>query len=819
MASQSRALQSCFDEVADSAPMALERCLTHVVTVLQDAEVKCANPEEKTELGNAWRELLEHQAAWCRRYPDELRVFFTAAGQTAPEKPVARSGGDFDSGLELSLLDNAALDEEIASSRLLQHLQPMVERPVSELDALVSTAMGLPSVRPELNPVRPEVFAQSLRSLIERTHVKAATGSIWMKYMAEPLGQELQQLYGRLVVQLKDANVQAAEYRLTQTAGGAPRPAASAGSETPADNARIAQPSPESPPAPATLSSRQISHALLRDFLANGAREQASQSLPPSYSVDVERELVRLKAQSQGDRNIAPAPEIPQSYRELPPVDRPQRAVGVQSTLSSQVWGDYAHSHERSMIRTQLRKDATRVAQVLGLELVRKVVNQVAQDPRLLAPVREAIVALEPSLLRLAMVDPRFFSEEQHAGRRLMERTAQRSFKYNDEFGTEFAAFFDGMSRCFNELNQGAIESAQPFDAALASLEASWSAQDTLEADPRMQALRAMQFAEKRQAEAERIASDLGRRSDLEEVPPVVQDFLFGPWAMVLANARLMDGGKQIDPQGYLAVVSDLLWSVKPEVTLRQPAQLFERLPPLLGKLRAGLASLGHEPDAYEAFFQDLMTLHRPVLKLRRAKSRRDARESGVAPRPADERMAAPVVIADTQQAKDELLIEGQPWMSARELDALGFQDTMPTDMSELSSREEEASPAAPSQAPAPAQEAAAPVPAPAPTASGPVVAQGDESVDPQDIIAGLREGDWVDLYSKRRWLRAQLIWASTRGTLFMFVSHGGQPHSMTRRICDRLIRERFLRPVRMHGVVAQALNTLDRDEAVNPAS
>jgi hypothetical protein len=75
-----------------------------------------------------------------------------------------------------------------------------------------------------------------------------------------------------------------------------------------------------------------------------------------------------------------------------------------------------------------------------------------------------------------------------------------------------------------------------------------------------------------------------------------------------------------------------------------------------------------------------------------------------------------------------------------------------------------------------------------------------------------------VDLYSKRRWLRAQLIWASTRGTLFMFVSHGGQPHSMTRRICDRLIRERFLRPVRMHGVVAQALNTLDRDEAVNPA-
>lgn len=39
----------------------------------------------------------------------------------------------------------------------------------------------------------------------------------------------------------------------------------------------------------------------------------------------------------------------------------------------------------------------------------------------------------------------------------------------------------------------------------------------------------------------------------------------------------------------------------------------------------------------------------------------------------------------------------------------------------------------------------------------------------------------------------------------------------MTKRICERLIRERFLRPVRMHGVVAQALNTLDRDDSANP--
>ena len=56
----------------------------------------------------------------------------------------------------------------------------------------------------------------------------------------------------------------------------------------------------------------------------------------------------------------------------------------------------------RRLLRGLLQRKLTRVGQVLGMEVVKKLVTQVAQDPRLLVPVREAIVALEPSLLRLA---------------------------------------------------------------------------------------------------------------------------------------------------------------------------------------------------------------------------------------------------------------------------------------------------------------------------------------------------------------------------------------------------------------------------------
>ena len=131
------------------------------------------------------------------------------------------------------------------------------------------------------------------------------------------------------------------------------------------------------------------------------------------------------------------------------------------------------------------------------------------------------------------------------------------------------------------------------------------------------------------------------------------------------------------------------------------------------------------------------------------------------------------------------LPVQQGPWMGRRELDAAGFEDTVPSGHAELMEAD--------------GGRARAPAGSTAKSAPG----------DVEATIAGFREGCWVDLSAKRGWLRAQLVWASTKGTLFMFVSHGGQPHSMTKRSCERLIRERLLRPVDSQGVVAQALDAV----------
>jgi hypothetical protein len=484
-------------------------------------------------------------------------------------------------------------------------------------------------------------------------------------------------------------------------------------------------------------------------------------------------ELARLVGEPD---NEPPQPQVDTAYRHMPAVDRPARHVGVDSPLDTRVWGAYGAARERSLVRTRLRREAREVGQVLGLDLVRELLDQVAQDPRLLAPVREAMVALEPALARLAMHSPRFFGEQDNPARRLLESVAQRSFRYNDEFAPEFQGFHARLCSRFNALNAiERIEDPAPFEQALEALATQWMAEDRAEERRRTLVVEAAKAAERRQHEADAIAAELAQRSDLEGTPAVVQEFLFGPWTLVIAHARLRNPGGTVDPGGYIAVVADLIWTVKPELALRDPARAFLMIPQVLTRLRAGLETLRLPPTETEAFFHALEQLHRPVIELRAKRRRKPGAGAGAS---VDDEALLPAA-AQKPRARDEL------WLGDEDMRAVGFEDTVVAER-----LVEGAPPAEPADDP--------------PADDDPPSRSSDEA-----IVDALLEGCWVDLFSKQKWHRAQLTWASGNRTLYMFVSHGGRPHSMSRRSLLRLLAANHLRPVDTQEVVARAIEVL----------
>ena len=783
----------CIDLAIAAAPAIAERVIDQAVAALQEEETRCAVGAERRLLAEAWLALLQQRSDWRERFPLALRGAPAEAPAPLPDAGSRRG--------PLALVDDDALVQSLEARRLTQLLAPRLEQPLAELDALMSAALGLATVQPESNPLRPQVFGQAMRSLMAGA-ADARWPALWTRQLAAPLAGEIATLYAQAVQLLRSADLRAASYRVLPVANparpqetppaahaAAPQqgfaPASAAGAAPAIGGTGTAATPSLGGASWADLSHHELGDELFQHFL-HSRTPPSAQPLAPAYYAQVDQQRAALEALPSPPYD----PRAALRHRSLPPVERPHRAVGTASPLDDAVWGRWAPARERSLLRTRMKGQARQVGQVLGLELVRKLVDQVGRDPRLLAPVREAIVALEPALLRLALAQPRFFGDEEHGGRRLVERVAERSLRYNDEFGGEFQSFFGQLRPVFHALNETDLADEAPFEQALQHLEGLWSEQDALEAPGRRVAQEAMYFAEARDAEAAQIAWTLSQRSDLEGVPAVVQDFLYGPWSLVMAHARLTDGQRQIDPGGWNAVIADLLWSVQREQTLREPARLIATIPVLLDKLRGGLSLLGQEPAEHATFFQALEKLHRPVLKLR-ARQRQAS-----APVPLQEPEIDPALLSTERQQPQR---PAQPWMTPAERQAAGF--------------DAEASGPVPLQAPAAQLRDARCAVAGAEPEGGEACAAPAEG-EIAATLAGLRQGSWVDLHARGQWRRASLTWVSNRSTLFMFVSHGGTPHSMTRRTLERLLRNRLVRPVAGGAVVQRALDELAQRQA-----
>lgn len=817
MSAPSAPARQCLDLAAAAAPAMVGRAIDQAVAALQQEEQRSKSVAQRQELADAWLELLRRRSDWSHRYASQLSVAQACVPEPVPAAGAAlvddRFGG-------LSLVDEDALARTIEGSRLLQLLAPKLEQPLAELDGLMSSALGLATVHPERNPLRPQVFAQALRELMNPV-AQPTWPKLWSQHLAAPMAAEIATLYKGALEILRQAKLEAATYRVLPTASNTPAPAkpvanaagaaaspasggghgisharqgiggapatphagAAAPTGTPAPTPSTTTPSASPNPATgaavpqhsggspteaalggavwADLTNYPLGDELFQQFLFSRSRP-STQALAPAYYAKVDSQMAALQSAPAESFEPYDAEAVLQ-HRALAPVERPHRPASTTRELDS-VWGRWAPARERSLHRSRLKKEAREVGQVLGLEVVRKLVDQVASDPRLLAPVREAIVALEPALLRLALVAPRFFSQEDHAGRRLVERVAERSFRYNDEFAPDFQEFFADVRMVFQALNEQKIADETPFAQVLAELEERWTGEDLLAERGRQVAADALHFAEAREAQAAQIAWSLSQRSDLEGVPVVVQDFLYGPWSLVMAHARLTDAQHQVDPGGWNGVISDLLWSVKPEQTLRDPARLIATIPRMLERVRGGLELIGQPPAAHETFFAALENLHRPVLKLR-------ARQRKAGPAPdAGPRVDAALLSRERHQPSAPT---GDPWLTPSELKAAGFENSTAS--------------------------------APAPLEAMP------QDVDVGAVIAELHQGSWVDLYVHESWRRANLSWVSNRSTLFMFVSHGGQPHTMTRRSLERLVRDRLLRPVDAGAVVPRAIETLSQ--------
>ena len=671
-------------------------------------------------------------------FSEELRfVLYNSGAHDAGPQPLLR----FD---DFQFLEEKQIDANIEFAVTQQEVCQAVDDVLPPLNALVSNLLGLVTVQAQLNPLKPEAFVHALREAMVRHLPDTAVRSVLMTPAAGLMGISLRQLYKDVAEWLRSQGVEPA-----LPVGIYPGTSSAAGAKV-----------PETAVSRTLLTLDKLRRLLSGDLdtglaLSPTGPKDFINTVPASFVALEDLKLVEPMMQ-----RLARRAKLPDG-------------IGAAALASASSPGpSFSMLSDGPDAAAQKGTQSRQLGRQLGREVVRLMLENLMKDRRLLPQVREYIKELEPVLLQLSQTDPRYFSERQHPARQLLDRLTHRSLAFSSESDEGFGVFSKAISNSVRVLVGGSGDAAS-FARVLRKLEQGWAREEDSLRKRHEEGVRRLLHAEQRNLLAQRFAEDFQAQIKDKDVPELIVAFLRGPWSQVVAESQLSHTDGASDPEGFLALVDELIWSVQVRLAQRNRPRLVQLVPNLLVKVRQGLQLIGYPEERIPVFFDELISLHEKAFEGPRA-----------AVRPADgEADAAVADFGELAASPDASPEDGMPAKSGAE--AFRVDDY---EASESGYFADDA-------------DLKADLPAGAP-------AFADAEPSPWSV-SDLHTGSWVELMLQGSWVRAQLTWASPHRTLFMFVSGKGLAHSMSRRTMDRRRVQGMIRVVSDGNVVGSALDAV----------
>ena len=568
--------RATIDEAVGGAGALMTRLVAHVRSGLREAESQCRERRERDRLTNSRRSLNQFETSLAQRFKDELLNAFTRQSSVDRAMP-ALGDVHFD---QVGQMDDSQLQDSLDAARVKHAVQQAADSALGELNDLICTMLGLKVVQLERNPLRPGVYVEAVTAALSHLPVPATTRQAWILMMSRALGQELDIYYRSLCEDLRERGV---------GAGAATQP-------PPRAKGTLSGDTRQSEPVVTLERLRRLLADVPRVDDNPGSMRFSSVASAPDPQSD-------FASSQMGPTDFRPT--VPAAFDALR--DMQQVDAVVQRLQERRDVAVSASDAPRTLDR--LRQSALGMEQALSIEVVAMMVDNITHDPRLLAPVQDLVAALEPALLQLAMVDPRFFSHKQHPARRLLHEITHRSIAYESVDSRGFSGFMEPLREAVAPLATGPVDTAEPFDQALERLVALLDDASGQEQRQLARAVAALRQAEQRNTLAATIVGDIQESAGAGHVPEAVRVFLCGPWAQVVAHARIADTSGAMDPGDYAQTIDDLLWCVEPGREGADRETLRSLLPVVQARLRAGLSSIDYPPEQAADLFQTLADL------------------------------------------------------------------------------------------------------------------------------------------------------------------------------------------------------------------
>jgi hypothetical protein len=455
------------------------------------------------------------------------------------------------------------------------------------LDALVKAQGSLRS-----NPLGPQAHVQAMVELLARSQATPLQRQIWAEHLLAALSSQLAWVYLQLQAVLRDPASREAS-ALSQAAGFDEYAAVAFG---------FAQGSAEQQAAGEDTGLNAQTQALAEQARQTVVRLRKHLSLPD------ESEDALAQALS-GDRMALLLSDLDEAEQLMAQIR--ERGLPMPS-MDDDVDAPISAAQKLPSAPAPLAA-APMVTEAQIAELIKTYQNTTSPSlQRVPVPLREALEDLSEPLLILAQQDGLLLSNAEHPARQFLELITQRSLRYASEMAEGFVAFMSPIDKLIEAMALMRQPNVRVYEQACSSLRAVWQRQDDAVAQEQAKQEREKEQMQGAKQLAGRLAFELVGRRDAGDAPPMIKQFLMGPWAQVLARAQLFPE-QPGDTQRYTQVLAALLWSVSVRRAAPRKAEHAALCPKLTPALKTGLQSIKLADVQIDGFLSDIRKLHEAV--------------------------------------------------------------------------------------------------------------------------------------------------------------------------------------------------------------
>jgi hypothetical protein len=555
----------------------------------------------------------------------------------------------------LSLVDNSEVEERMHSDRIAQKIAHACEAELREVASYMGQVMGYGTADENRNPLRPTVVGHAAYSAVESVTTDPDERQVLWREFGVVMAQAMPACYSAIVVELQSRGVRPAGFQVKTTDRAAPSATGLGASNT---GYRDDDVSTNGRGSEFQSSTRSANPGVDRQGLQASSGYSGSSAplgglgagqvgtgIAPRAADGADSRAGMVSASSQGEGSDARLMTLLRRLTQLAsrPGDLGPSSVsaglgGLSGSIRSRFGGEPSSGNTGlgaldgnklrgsgtpglmavNLIRAhrdELMQASSGKLDHMVIDVVGSLFDQILSDSRVPPQMAREIARLQLPVLRVALVDPNFFSSRRHPVRRFVNRIASLACAFDDFDDGPGKVFVARVRDLVQEIVDGDFDQVDLYAAKLTELESFI----TQQAESGVQESGTVSVLENKESDLrtqQRYLIQLHGALSPVPMPDFLRNFLSQVWSQALIAAERESGVDGDAVKRYRLVGRDVVMSVQAKGSPAMRKRFLMQLPTLMKDLNEGLKLIGWPDAAQKEFFAQLMPAHAESLKV-----------------------------------------------------------------------------------------------------------------------------------------------------------------------------------------------------------